>query len=45
MLDVIVQLSNNRQGAYETILVIIPSNQQPQLINFALILNACMYVS
>jgi hypothetical protein len=30
VLDVIVQLPNNRQGAYETILVIIPANQQPQ---------------
>jgi uncharacterized membrane protein YgcG len=40
VLDVIVQLSNsNRQGAYETILVIIPPNQQPQLINFPLILQ------
>jgi hypothetical protein len=39
VLDVIVQLSNNRQGAYETILVIIPANQQPQPINFPLILQ------
>jgi hypothetical protein len=39
VLDVIVQLSNNRQGAYETILVIIPPNQQPQPINFAVILQ------
>jgi hypothetical protein len=40
VLDVIVQLSNNnRQGAYETILVIIPANQEPQPINFAVILQ------
>ena len=40
LLDVIVQLSDsNRQGAYETILVIIPSNQQPQPVNFAVILQ------
>jgi hypothetical protein len=39
LLDVIVKLSNNRQGAYETILVIIPPNQQPQPINFPLILQ------
>jgi hypothetical protein len=39
VLDVIVQLSDNRQGAYETILVIIPPNQQPQPINFPVILQ------
>jgi hypothetical protein len=40
VLDVIVQLSNsNRQGAYETTLVIIPPKQQPQPINFAVILQ------
>jgi hypothetical protein len=39
VLDVIVQLSGGRQGAYETILVIIPPNQQPQPINFPLILQ------
>jgi uncharacterized membrane protein (Fun14 family) len=39
LLDVIVQLSNNRQCAYETILVIIPPNQQPQPINFPGILQ------
>jgi hypothetical protein len=39
VLDVIVQLSNNRQGAYETILVIIPPNQEPQPINFPVILQ------